>query len=121
MGVGAYSAEDAIAYGLTGVMLRCTGVKRDIRLDVHETYANYFFTNFRSFYATNGDSFDRYLLRISEMFESLHIITQTLANLQLKKKTKLNTRSLAQYHSFGEYSFVSNFTSMEQTIRHFKY
>ena len=41
MAVGSYSMQDAIDYGLTGVMLRSTGVKRDIRLDVNETYANY--------------------------------------------------------------------------------
>ena len=121
MGVGAYSAEDAITYGLTGVMLRSVGIKRDIRLDVNETYANYYYLDFKSFYTSNGDSFDRYLLRISEMFESLHIITQTLTKLQIQKRTKLNTRELLQYHNFSEYSFITNFSSMEQTIRHFKY
>jgi NADH:ubiquinone oxidoreductase subunit D len=121
MGVGAYSTEDAIKFGLTGVMLRSVGVKRDIRLDTNETYANYFYLNFKSFYSSNGDSFDRYLLRMSEMFESLNIITQLLGRLHNAKRVKLNTRALAQYHSFNEYSFVTNFTSMEQTIRHFKY
>lgn len=121
MGVGAYSSDDALTYGLTGVMLRSVGVKRDIRLDVNETYANYFYLNFKSFYSNNGDSFDRYLLRMSEMFESLNIITQVLSRLHNIKRTKLNTRALAQYHTFSEYSFVTNFTSMEQTIRHFKY
>lgn len=121
MGVGAYSVDDAINYGLTGVMLRSVGIKRDIRLDVNETYANYYYLDFKSFYTNNGDSFDRYLLRMSEMFESLHIITQTLTRLQIQKRTKLNTRELLQYHNFSEYSFITNFTSMEQTIRHFKY
>lgn len=121
MGVGAYSSDDAITYGLTGVMLRSVGIKRDIRIDVNETYANYFYLNFKSFYSNNGDSFDRYLLRMSEMFESLSIITQVLSRLHSIKRNKLNTRALAQYHTFSEYSFVTNFTSMEQTIRHFKY
>lgn len=121
MAVGAYSVEDAIEYGLTGVMLRCVGVKRDIRLDVNETYANYFHLNFKSYYSSNGDSFDRYLLRMSEMFESLHIINQLLPKLSIQKKTFTNKRELLNYHNFSEYSFVTNFTSMEQTIRHFKY
>jgi len=102
-------------------MLRCTGIKRDVRLDIFETYANYYYLNFKSFYSNKGDSYDRYLLRMSEMFESLHIITQTLTRLQIQKRTKLNTRELLQYHNFSEYSFITNFTSMEQTIRHFKY
>lgn len=121
MAVGAYSIEDAVGYGLTGVMLRCVGVKRDIRLDVNETYANYFHLNFKSYYSSNGDSFDRYLLRMSEMFESLHLINQLLPKLSTQKKTFTNKRELLNYHNFSEYSFVTNFTSMEQTIRHFKY
>ena len=121
MAVGAYSVEDATGYGLTGVMLRCVGVKRDIRLDVNETYANYFHLDFKSYYSSNGDSFDRYLLRMSEMFESLHIINQLLPKLSIQKKTFANKRELLNYHNFSEYSFVTNFVSMEQTIRHFKY
>lgn len=121
MAVGAYSTDDAITYGLTGVMLRCVGIKRDIRLDVNETYANYYHLDFKSFYSSNGDSYDRYLLRISEMFESLHIINQLLPKLTAQKKTQINKRELLNFHNFSEYSFVTNFTSMEQTIRHFKY
>ena len=83
MGVGAYSTEDAITYGLTGVMLRSAGIKRDIRLDVNETYANYYYLNFKSFYSSNGDSFDRYLLRMMEMGESLHIINIVIQKLQV--------------------------------------
>lgn len=121
MAVGSYSIDDAVNYGLTGVMLRCVGIKRDVRLDVNETYANYFHLNFKSYYSANGDSFDRYLLRMSEMFESLHIINQLLPKLSIQKKTFANKRELLNYHNFSEYSFVTNFTSMEQTIRHFKY
>lgn len=51
MAVGSYSVDDALAYGLTGVMLRCVGVKRDIRLDVNETYANYYHLDFKSYYS----------------------------------------------------------------------
>lgn len=121
MAVGSYSVDDALAYGLTGVMLRCVGVKRDIRLDVNETYANYYHLDFKSYYSSNGDSYDRYLLRMSEMFESLHIINQLLPKLATQKKERMNKREFFNYHNFSEYSFVTNFTSMEQTIRHFKY
>jgi len=121
MSVGSYSASDAVNYGLTGVMLRSVGIKRDIRLDVNETYANYFSLDFRSFYSSNGDSYDRYLLRMSEMFESLYMINQLTKKLVIQKKSKINKRALLDYHNFGAYSNVTNFTSMEQTIRHFKY
>jgi len=89
MAVGSYSTTDAIAYGLTGVMLRCTGIKRDIRLDPNETYANYYYLNFKSFYSNNADSYDRYLLRMSEMFESLYLINQLVKKLTIQKKQKL--------------------------------
>lgn len=121
MGVGVYSTTEAIEYGLTGVMLRSTGVKRDLRLDIHETYANYYYLNFKSFFSSNGDSYDRYLLRMSEMFESLYIITQVTKSLSIQKKSKINKNELAQYHNFNSYSYVTNFLTMEQTIRHFKY
>jgi NADH dehydrogenase (ubiquinone) Fe-S protein 2 len=121
MAVGAYSMGDAVDYGLTGVMLRSTGVKRDIRLDINETYANYYYLNFKSYYSSNGDSYDRYLLRMSEMFESLYMIGQLVRKLGIQKRTKINKAELLNYHNFSEYSFITNFTSMEQTIRHFKY
>ena len=62
-------------------MLRCTGIKRDVRLDIFETYANYYYLNFKSFYSNKGDSYDRYLLRMSEMLESLNIINQLINKL----------------------------------------
>lgn len=121
MGVGVCSLDDAITFGLTGVMLRSCGIKRDLRLDVNETYANYFFLNFQSYYSSNGDSYDRYLLRMSEMSESLYIINQLVLKLSIQKKTKINKNELLNYHNFNSHSFVTNFLTMEQTIRHFKY
>ena len=121
MAVGTYSTNDALEYGLTGVMLRSTGVRRDIRLDINQTYANYGYLQFKSYYSSNGDSYDRYLLRMSEMYESLFIITQLIKKLHIQKKTKINKNELLAYHNFNSYSNITNFTSMEQTIRHFKY
>lgn len=76
--VGTYSFDTALKYGLTGVMARCTGIKRDIRLSKLETYSNYYYLNFRSFIGQHGDSYDRYLIRMSEMTESLNIINQVV-------------------------------------------
>lgn len=119
--VGSYSLNDAINWGLTGVMLRCVGVKRDLRLDTFETYANYFQLQFRSYYSKKGDSYDRYLIRMSEMFESLLIINQLIINLNDIKVKRINKNAILQYVNTSNYSFITNFTSMEQTIRHFKY
>jgi len=67
-------------------MARCTGIKRDIRLDEMETYANYYYLNFRGFIGQHGDSYDRFLIRMNEMTESLNIINQVIAKLSSKKK-----------------------------------
>jgi NADH-quinone oxidoreductase subunit D len=68
----------ALKYGLTGVMGRCTGLKRDLRLSKIETYSNYYYLNFRTFLGKFGDSYDRYLIRMAEMVESLNICNQIL-------------------------------------------
>lgn len=119
--IGTYGAKDAIEWGLTGVMLRCTGVQRDVRLDTFETYANYSELGFKSFYSRKGDSYDRYLLRLYEMFESLNIIETMLLKLIDVKIHRINKNNILQYVNNNNYSFITNFTSMEQTIRHFKY
>lgn len=117
-------------FGLTGVMARCTGLKRDLRLDRLETYANYYHLNFRGYIGQKGDSFDRYLLRMNEMTESLHIINQLIYKLTKKKtlkqtlKTTLNPHKLLQYISPDETTKKkkrTSYNSMEQLIKHFKY
>jgi NADH-quinone oxidoreductase subunit D len=102
-------------------MLRCTNIQRDLRLDIHETYANYSQLQFKSYISKKGDSYDRYLLRMNEMVESLLIINQLLEKLTTSHTTKINKNKLLNYHNFNDYSFVTNFTNMEQTINHFKY
>jgi len=84
--VGTYSYKTCLDYGLTGVMARCTGIKRDIRLDEMETYANYYYLNFRSYVGQHGDSYDRFLIRMNEMTESLNIKNQIINKLSKRKK-----------------------------------
>jgi len=81
-----------INYGLTGVMSRCTGIKRDLRLDKVETYANYYYLNFRSFIGQNGDSYDRFLIRMNEMTESLNIMNQIIYKLMRHRKPIKNIK-----------------------------
>jgi len=117
-------------YGLTGVMARCTGLKRDLRLDRLETYANYYHLNFRGYVGQKGDSFDRYLLRMNEKTESLNIITQVLYKLTKKKtlkknpKTHLSPHKLLQHLAPDEFNKKKKrnaYNNMEQLIKHFKY
>lgn len=113
--IGTYTSQDAITWGLSGVMLRSVGVKRDIRLNLFETYANYYYLNFKSFYSKKGDSFDRYLLRMAEMVESLQIINQLIMKLKNQKVIKKNSLLL------GNDKKHSLYVNMEKTIKHFKY
>jgi len=124
--IGTYSYKTAIQFGLTGVMARCTGLKRDLRLDLNETYANYYYLNFRSFVGTNGDSYDRFLLRMNEMTESLLIINQIINKLTLYKNIKTQLNSNLVLKQLQPSTLIETFTkneynSMEQLITHFKY
>ncbi|RKN78839.1 NADH-quinone oxidoreductase subunit D [Paenibacillus ginsengarvi] len=75
-GVGTYTAEDAINYGLSGANLRCTGVKWDLRKD--QPYGIYDRFDFDVPVGINGDCYDRYLVRLEELRQSLRIIEQAV-------------------------------------------
>jgi len=73
-GVGVMSAEDAVAYGVTGPVLRGSGVKWDIRkVQPYEAYDK---VEFEVPIGQHGDTYDRYLVRIQEMRQSVRIIRQ---------------------------------------------
>ncbi len=74
MGVGVISAEDAIAYGLSGANLRASGVNLDMRKLI--PYSGYETYDFDVPIGKNGDNYDRYLVRIAEMRQSLRIAQQ---------------------------------------------
>jgi NADH-quinone oxidoreductase subunit D len=84
-------------------MARCTGIKRDLRLDEMETYANYYYLNFRSYTGQHGDSYDRFLIRMNEMTESLNIINQVINKLNKHKKTIKNKKSHINPHFLLKY------------------
>ncbi|MDX8363707.1 NADH-quinone oxidoreductase subunit D [Cytobacillus sp. IB215665] len=73
-GVGTYTKEDALAYSLSGVNLRCTGVKWDLRKD--EPYSIYDRFDFGVPVREEGDALARYFCRLEEIEESLKIIEQ---------------------------------------------
>ncbi|HZN42668.1 MAG TPA: NADH-quinone oxidoreductase subunit D, partial [Actinomycetota bacterium] len=79
VGVGVLSAEDALAYGVTGPLLRAAGVPVDLRRD--EPYLGYETYEFDVPVSTDADSYARYRLRVTEMRESLKIVEQALDRL----------------------------------------
>ena len=78
-GVGVISAEDAINLGLSGPILRSSGVKWDIRKD--EPYLVYDRFAFDIPTGENGDCFDRYIVRMEEMRQAAKIIKQALSQI----------------------------------------
>lgn len=76
VGIGSFTKEQALDWGFSGVMLRSTGVKWDIRKESpYDAYAD---MDFDVPIGKNGDCFDRYLCRVEEMRQSLRIIDQCI-------------------------------------------
>jgi NADH-quinone oxidoreductase subunit C/D len=72
-------AESAINWGFTGPCLRATGVERDLRVDApYNGYENY---EFDVVVGHRGDCYDRFLVRMEEILQSLRIIEQALDNI----------------------------------------
>jgi len=78
-GVGILSGDDCKALGVTGPVLRASGVKWDLRKA--QPYSSYQDFDFEIPVGTNGDTYDRYLVRIAEMRQSLRIIGQAVDKL----------------------------------------
>jgi NADH-quinone oxidoreductase subunit D len=79
-GVGVMSADDAINYSLSGPMLRASGVDYDVRKD--RPYLGYEEFDFDIPIGEHGDVYDRYRIRMEEMFQSTRIIGQALDRLE---------------------------------------
>jgi NADH-quinone oxidoreductase subunit D len=78
-GVGALKPELAVSSGITGPMLRATGVAYDIRkVDGYGFYPRF---EFRVPLGDHGDTYDRYMIRVLEMRESIKILQQAFAQL----------------------------------------
>ena len=78
-GVGILNPEDCIALGVTGPVLRASGVKWDLRkAQPYESYKNF---DFEIPTGLNGDTYDRYLVRIEEMRQAVRIIRQAVDGL----------------------------------------
>lgn len=112
IGVGRIGAETAINQGFTGVLLRSTGVRQDIRKTM--PYENYAELDFKVPVGGNGDCYDRYLLRMSEMFESIYLIEQCIDNIPQGSVKNENYKV-----SPPPRRVLKN--SMESLIEHFRY
>ena len=110
-GVGVISPQDAIDYGLTGPCLRATGVSHDLRKA--EPYSSYEKFNFEVPVGTNGDAYDRYLVRMEEMVQSCGIVGQALDNLP-DGPASVEDNKITMPHKSDAYGHI------EGLIHHFK-
>ncbi len=112
--IGVISAEDALAWGLTGPTLRGSGVAYDLRRV--QPYSGYQDYDFEVPTQTSGDVYGRYMVRMEEFRQSLRIIKQGLA--RLKGLAGAPVRSSNRKYVPPPRSELS--TSMEAVIHHFK-
>lgn len=109
--IGVVSKEDAIRWGFTGPMLRASGVAWDIRKA--EPYEVYDKMNFQIPIGKNGDCYDRYLVRLLEMRESIKIIQQCLDQMPSGPVRSLDRKITPPPRAEMK-------QSMEALIHHFK-
>ena len=112
--VGVLSKENAIAWGLTGPNLRCTGVERDLRRV--EPYSGYETYDFEIPVGTVGDCYDRYLVRVEEMRQSTKIALQAIERLRDSRGAEF----LAEDRRYILPPKGKVHTSMEELIFQFK-
>ena len=109
--VGIVKLKEAQDWGFSGVMLRGSGVKWDLRKT--QPYEIYDKLKFNIPVGTNGDCYDRYLIRLLEMRESLKIIEQCINNIEIGISKNSNTKIIPPSRKDMK-------TSMESLTHHFK-
>ena len=109
--IGVLTQEDALSWGVTGPMLRASGIPHDLRKS--QPYSGYELYDFEIPTRSEGDTFARYIVRIEEMREALRIVEQALDKLPDGPVRSDNRKYVPPPRSeLG--------TSMEALIHHFK-
>ncbi len=109
--VGIVSKEQALDWGFTGPMIRGSGIAWDLRKS--QPYEVYGELDFDVPVGKNGDSYDRYLIRVEEMRQSIRLIKQCIEKMPEGPVTTDDTRIAAPKRSEMKHS-------MEALINHFK-
>jgi NADH-quinone oxidoreductase subunit C/D len=109
-GIGIYNTEEAIEWGITGPGLRATGMNWDLRKT--RPYGGYDQFDFDIPLAANGDGFDRAVVRIEEMRQSLKIIRQCVENMPAgpyKSDHHLSTPPLKEHTMYDIETLITHF------------
>ena len=109
--IGIATAEEAMAWGFSGAMLRGSGVRWDLRKS--QPYEVYDRMDFDIVIGKHGDCYDRFVLRCEEMRQSLRIIKQSIEEMPAGPVTSMSTKISPPKR--GEMK-----RSMEALIHHFK-
>jgi len=126
-GVGYLGLTGCIALGITGPILRATGLPHDLRKS--QPYCGYESYEFDTITRTGADAYDRYLIRVTEMKESLKIVEQCLDRLEpgpvMVEDKKIAWPAQLALGSDGLGNSLEHIrkimaTSMEALIHHFK-
>jgi NAD(P)H-quinone oxidoreductase subunit H len=108
-GLGVITREEALNWGLSGPMLRSSGVKWDLRkVDHYECYDDF---DWQVVWATEGDCFARYRVRIQEMRESVKILRQALAGLPGGPYENLEAKRMMEGKKSSWYDFDYQYIS----------
>jgi len=110
--IGIISLKNAVEWGFSGVMLRGSGLSWDLRKQ--QPYEIYSKINFIVPVGSNGDCYDRYLVRLEEMRQSLNILQQCIKLLPTGTIKASNYKFVAPSRSEMK-------NSMESVIHHFKF
>lgn len=109
--IGVVSKQQAIDWGFSGPMIRGSGIAWDLRKS--QPYEIYGELDFDIPIGKNGDSYDRYLIRVQEMYESIKIIEQCIAKIP-------NGEVITDDKRVAPPKRVEMKNSMEGLINHFK-
>jgi NADH-quinone oxidoreductase subunit D len=109
--IGVASAEEALAWGWTGPMLRSTGIAWDLRRS--QPYEVYNELDFKVVVGNAGDCYDRFMMRLAEMRESVKLIRQCIEKMPSGPVMSLDNKIAPPRRADMK-------TSMESLINHFK-
>ena len=109
--IAVVTPEDAMAWGFSGVMVRGSGMAWDLRRS--QPYENYSDLEFDIAVGKNGDCYDRYLVRVEEMLQSIKIMKQCLDNMTAGPVMSIDNKITPPRRAEMK-------TSMEALIHHFK-
>jgi len=113
VGIGVYDTQEAIEWGVTGPGLRATGMEWDFRKK--RPYSSYDQFDFEIPVAANGDCYDRAMVRIEEMRQSLRIIEQCVKNMpegDHKSRHPLTTPPLKGYTMHDIETLINHFLNV---------